>query len=402
MKTKLEQYHRNEHGIYKQDIDSNVIHISDKLISNGYQAFLVGGCIRDILLEKKPKDYDIVTDASPDEICNLFKNARIIGKRFKIVHVYFSDKKYIEVTTFRSDVKKKNNKKNFIKYNGTIKRDNVYGTISQDAFRRDFTINSLFLDLDTEIIHDYVDGIKDIKNKILRLIKKPSISYQEDPVRMLRAIRFKSKLNLKLSDECEASIKKMAHMINNVSPFRLFDEVIKIMHSGYGFICYKKLRELNLFEYLFPFTNNILQKEIIYDDFFSLALKNTDHRIKEGSHVNPSFIYAVFLWPYFQELEKKYSNKKAISFDKIFRITIESQAKYIAIPEFFQSVIHTIWSLQGSFLNLNNQNVERLLKLEKFRVAYDFLYIRSLLNQDLKYYFNKWCVIQKSKSDNNR
>ena len=175
MKKKLEQYSVNDHGISLKDIDSDVFSISDSLISNGYQAFVVGGCIRDILLGKKPKDFDIATDASPQEICKLFSRAKIIGRRFKIVHVYISEEKYFEVTTFRSDVKKRSNDKKFKTTKGMIKRDNFYGSISQDAFRRDFTINSLYLDLDSGILHDYVNGLEDIKAKKLRLIKKPSI-----------------------------------------------------------------------------------------------------------------------------------------------------------------------------------------------------------------------------------
>ncbi len=241
MKKSLEQYSKEDHGIKKKDVDLNVVKISSTLVNNGYQAFLVGGCIRDLLLQKKPKDFDIATDASPAEICRLFPNARIIGKRFKIVHVYTDEKKFFEVTTFRSDISKKNNEKRFKKQHGMIKRDNVYGTISQDAYRRDFTINSLYLDLDTEILHDYVGGLNDIKKRQLRLIKKPSISYQEDPVRMLRAIRFESKLDLELKGDSKESIKKMSHLINNVSPFRLFDEILKIMHSGSAVVGYKKL-----------------------------------------------------------------------------------------------------------------------------------------------------------------
>ena len=394
MKTSLEQFSKEDHGIYKKDIDPDVITVSDILINNGFQAFLVGGCIRDILLNKKPKDFDIATDASPSVICKLFNNARIIGRRFKIVHVYVSDKKYFEVTTFRSDARKKNNEKKFKKTHGMIKRDNVFGTISQDAQRRDFTINSLYLDLDSENLHDYVGGINDIKNKKLKLIKKPSISYQEDPVRMLRAIRFESKLNIRLTEECSSSIKKMSHLINNVSPFRLFDEILKIMHSGKGVEGYLKLREHDLFKYLFPYTNNILNIDEKYNDFFMAALKNTDIRINDGLHVNPSFIYAVFLWPYFKEMEETSPDVK--DFDSIFRRVIESQAKYISIPDFFKSTIFTIWSLQSSFLNLSSRNIQYVKELSKFRAAYDFFHIRSLIEPDLKEYAHKWYEIQKS------
>lgn len=396
MKKSLEQYSKEDHGIKKKDVDLNVVKISSTLINNGYQAFLVGGCIRDLLLQKKPKDFDIATDASPAEICRLFPNARIIGKRFKIVHVYTDEKKFFEVTTFRSDISKKNNEKRFKKQHGMIKRDNVYGTISQDAYRRDFTINSLYLDLDTEILHDYVGGLNDIKKRQLRLIKKPSISYQEDPVRMLRAIRFESKLNLKLQGDSKESIKKMSHLINNVSPFRLFDEILKIMHSGSAVVSYKKLIKYKIFKNLFPYTDKIIKNQANYNDFFIAALTNTDNRIRDELHVNPSFIYAVFLWPFFQEMQEQYNNKKTRDVDFIFRSVMDKQAKYIAIPEFFQSTIFTIWSLQSSFLNLSSRNIQYITNIEKFRAAFDFFYLRSLINNDLKYYADKWNEIQKN------
>ena len=396
MKKSLEQYSKEDHGIKKKDVDLNVVKISSTLINNGYQAFLVGGCIRDLLLQKKPKDFDIATDASPAEICRLFPNARVIGKRFKIVHVYTDEKKFFEVTTFRSDISKKNNEKRFKKQHGMIKRDNVYGTISQDAYRRDFTINSLYLDLDTEILHDYVGGLNDIKRRQLRLIKKPSISYQEDPVRMLRAIRFESKLDLELKGDSKESIKKMSHLINNVSPFRLFDEILKIMHSGSAVVSYKKLIKYKIFKNLFPYTDKIIKNQANYNDFFIAALTNTDNRIRDELHVNPSFIYAVFLWPFFQEMQEQYNNKKTRDVDFIFRSVIDKQAKYIAIPEFFQSTIFTIWSLQSSFLNLSSRNIQYITNIEKFRAAFDFFYLRSLINNDLKYYADKWNEIQKN------
>ena len=396
MKKKSEQYSIDNHNISQEDIDPDVYKISESLISNGYQAFLVGGCIRDILLGKKPKDFDIATDANPSEICKIFSHAKIIGRRFKIVHVYVAEKKYFEVTTFRSDIKHNGSQKKFKKTHGMIRRDNLFGSISQDAFRRDFTVNSLYLDLDSQILHDYVNGFEDIKAKKLKLIKKPSISYQEDPVRMLRAIRFESKLGFELTSECKDSIIKMSHLINNVSPYRLFDEILKIVHSGNGVEGYKKLKEMGLFKKLFPFTSKILNDFSIYDDFFVCALRNTDKRINDGLHVNPSFIYAVFLWPYFKVLEDKYINNKSRSIDDVFRYIIESQAKYISIPDFFQNTIFSIWSLQSSFLNLSKRNIHYLTKLNKFRAAYDFFYIRSQIDSDLKQYADKWFEIQKN------
>ncbi len=401
MKKRLEQYSIDDHKISHEDIDPDVYKISESLISNGYQAYLVGGCIRDILLGRKPKDFDIATDANPSEICKIFSHAKIIGRRFKIVHVYISEKKYFEVTTFRSDIKNKSSQKKFQKTHGMIRRDNFFGSISQDAFRRDFTVNSLYLDLDSKILHDYVNGFEDIKAKKLKLIKKPSISYQEDPVRMLRAVRFESKLDFKLTSECKESIINMSHLINNVSPYRLFDEILKIVHSGKGEKGYKKLKEMNLFKYLFPFTNKILKDFSIYDDFFICALRNTDQRISDKLHVNPSFIYAVFLWPYFKVLEDKYINNESRTIDDVFRHIIESQGKYIAIPEFFQNTIFTIWSLQSSFLNLSKRNIYYLTNLDKFRAAYDFFYIRSQIDNDLKPYADKWFEIQKNVDNRN-
>tara|TARA_X000000368_G_scaffold315365_1_gene252864 strand:+ start:1 stop:687 length:687 start_codon:yes stop_codon:yes gene_type:complete len=208
---------------------------------------------------------------------------------------------------------------------------------------------------------------------------------------MLRAIRFESKLGLKLTNDCKESIIKMSHLINNVSPYRLFDEILKIMHSGNGERGYKELKKTNLFKCLFPYTYKILENNEIYNEFFTLALRNTDLRINKGMHVNPSFIYAVFLWPYFLEEDEKESK----GIDESFKRTIGSQNKYIAIPDFFQSTIFTIWSLQSSFLNLSKRNIQYLTSFSKFRAAYDFFHIRSLIDKDLRKFSDEWYEIQK-------
>ena len=199
-----------------------------------------------------------------------------------------------------------------------------------------------------------------------------------------------------MTNNCRETIREMAHLIKNVSPYRLFDEVLKIMHSGYGVEGYKSLRKEKLFEHLFPFTNKILKDFSVYDDFFICALRNTDQRIKDELHVNPSFIYAVFLWPYYKVLEDKYINNGSRSIDDVFRNIIESQAKYISIPEFFQTTIFSIWSLQSSFLNLSKRNIHYLTNLDKFRVAYDFFYIRAQVNDEVKNYADRWFEIQKN------
>ena len=213
---------------------------------------------------------------------------------------------------------------------------------------------------------------------------------------MLRAIRFESKLDLELKGDSKESIKKMSHLINNVSPFRLFDEILKIMHSGSAVVSYKKLIKYKIFKNLFPYTDKIIKNQANYNDFFIAALTNTDNRIRDELHVNPSFIYAVFLWPFFQEMQEQYNNKKTRDVDFIFRSVMDKQAKYIAIPEFFQSTIFTIWSLQSSFLNLSSRNIQYITNIEKFRAAFDFFYLRSLINNDLKYYADKWNEIQKN------
>ena len=393
MKISPEIYSKDFHSIDINIIDGHAKKISQTLKNSGYDTYLVGGCIRDILLGISPKDFDLVTDAEPNEIRKIFKNSKIIGRRFKIVHIYTDEKRYIEVTTFRADEKKNSYARK--KGKKRIRTDNTYGEITQDAFRRDFTINSLYYDIETENLHDYVQGFKDIKENKIRSIKDPEKSFQQDPVRMLRAVKFESKLNLNLNSKDEAAIKRMSFHIKEASSYRLFDEVIKIMHCGHSQIAYSKLKEYKLFKYLFPNTHEAISTNPSYDDFIKQALKNTDERIKKDMHVNPAFIYAVFLWPSFDLL---YSQKKG-QFERVFDHIISKQSENIVIPKFFISTIYEIWRLQEYFVDLRKNTSKSILNSIKYRAAYDFFLIRSYINEDLVQYVNKWEKIESMHSN---
>lgn len=387
MSKSLKIYPHNEHKINNDLIDPDALNTIQVLKSNGFDAYLVGGCVRDLFLGFKPKDFDVVTNAHPDVIRKIFKNSQIIGRRFKIVHVYFDKRKYIEVSTFRADISSSNKSHRFKGGNKTSRRDNFYGSISQDAYRRDFTINSLYYDIETKKIHDYVGGIKDLETKTLKAIKNPDLCFREDSVRMLRAVKFESKLPVELPTDHKKSIVKNAYYLLEASPSRLFDDVIKIMHCGNSIEGFQKLKEYNLFKYLFPRINSLIKNNQKYDSMIVSALKNTDKRFNEGLSLNPAFIYAVILWPLFEEKSK--TNKKTYLFEEFEKILFE-QSKNISIPNFFQPTIFQIWRMQDKFFDLSRKNIEYMVRQEKFRAAFDFFLIRSNVDSDLLEYSNNW------------
>jgi poly(A) polymerase len=269
------------------------------LTKSGYEGYLVGGCIRDLLLGLEPKDFDIATNATPEQIQKLFKRSRIIGRRFKLVHIMFSARKFIEVATFRSS------RSNPTSNKGMVLRDNFYGSLKDDVFRRDFTINGLYFDVKNYQVIDYVGGLEDLKKLQINMIGNPSERFEEDPVRMVRAVRFKAKLNATINAKLNKSISKNAHLIANVAPARLYEEVIKLFHNESSLMVFRELSNLGVLKYLFPYTKE--------DAFISAALINTSERIKSGNSVTPAFLFAVFLWSAqnkrFNEIDKKKSSR---------------------------------------------------------------------------------------------
>ncbi len=375
----LNRIQASEHRIDESKICGQARHVVETLLKAGYEAYLVGGCVRDLVLGIEPKDFDVATNAHPEEICEHFDNSRLIGRRFRIVHVYYH-RNNIEVSTFRAQANESNNQSSSAETNGRILRDNTFGTIEEDAIRRDFTINALYYDIDNSEVLDYCNGYQDLQAKKICMIGDVETRYREDPVRMLRALRFRSKLGLEIEDKTQNPIKSMGHLLSEIPPARLFDEVIKLFHSGSAVNCFHELNNFQLLKILFPITFDALN----HDESFSLlihnALENTDTRIKSGKSVNPAFIFAILLWrPYLQLLEQ--SNEQGIPYSESVwssgRTTVLDQSSITSIPKRFSITICEIWKLQNRFTKMRGRKSLKLMSHPRFRAAYDFMCLRA-------------------------
>ena len=369
----------------KKLLDSDAIKIVKKLDKSGYEAYLVGGCIRDLLLGYAPKDFDIATNATPEQIQKLFKRSRIIGRRFKLVHIMFSARKFIEVATFRSS------KTNPTSTKGMVLRDNFYGSLKDDVFRRDFTINGLYFDVKNSQVLDYVQGLEDLKKLQINMIGHPSERFEEDPVRMIRAVRFKAKLNAAINSNLNKSIKENAHLIANVPPARLYEEVIKLFHNENSLDVFHELSNLGILKYLFSQTRE--------DSFVTMSLQNTAERIKIGNSVTPAFLFAVFLWSAqnkrFNELKKKKMSHLELM-TKASEDVIKRQVQQVMMPRWLSGRVKDIWLMQSRLENLNPKKSKELLKNPRFRMAYDFFVLRSQsVDQKLKTQAEYWTNLQK-------
>ncbi|AGF48544.1 poly(A) polymerase [Candidatus Kinetoplastibacterium oncopeltii TCC290E] len=376
MKGKPSYIYKNKHGINKLNISENAIRVCETLNKNGFEAYIVGGAIRDLILGLKPKDFDIATNATPEQIKHIFKRARIIGKRFRLVHVIFY-KEIIEISTFRSspiDIKQDEF--------GRILTDNYFGSQSEDSNRRDFTINSLYYDANSEIIIDYHDGVYDLKKKQVNLIGEASIRYREDPVRILRAIRFASKINGSISPDTLKYIEKQKELIANIPQARLFDELIKILTCGNALKCLLEIKSNNLHTFLIPTLEETLKKTDSMN-FLKISLDETDQRILNSKSVSSSFLLAAILWPQVQiEYQKNYKKNKNIyiSMTSASDTVIEDQLKVLSIHKKIISDMKTIWLMQTKFETRKNKTSFRLLQNPKFKAAYDFVLLRAKSN----------------------
>jgi len=369
----------------KKLLDSDALKIVKKLDKSGYEAYLVGGCIRDLLLGYAPKDFDIATNATPEQIQKIFKRSRIIGRRFKLVHIMFSARKFIEVATFRSSKTPPTSTK------GMVLRDNFYGSIKDDVFRRDFTINGLYFDVKNSQVIDYVEGLNDLKKLQINMIGDPYERFEEDPVRMIRAVRFKTKLKASINSSLNKSIVKNAHLIANVPPARLYEEVIKLFHNENSLEVFRELSNLGLLKYLFSQTQE--------DDFVSISLQNTSERIKIGSSVTPAFLFAVFLWSAqnkrFNELKKKKMSHVELMI-KASEDVIKKQVQQVMMPRWLSGRVKDIWLMQYRLENFNPKKSKELLKNPRFRMAYDFFVLRSQsIDHKLKTQAEYWTNLQK-------
>lgn len=352
--------------------------VVQRLHDKGFQAYLVGGCVRDLLLGKSPKDFDVATDAHPDAIRALFNSARIVGRRFQIVHVRFG-RDIIEVTTFRAPAGS-----SAVTEGGMLLSDNVYGTYEQDVMRRDFTMNALYYDPQTDEIRDLVDGKQDIEQRIVRLIGDPELRFREDPVRMLRAARFEAKLGFSIEAKAEAALHKFGFLLRDIPPARLFEEVLKLFMSGDGAASFASLRQHDLLAWLFPDTHRINSEQSM--KLIELALASTDQRIREEKPVTPAFILAALLWPAFLELRQQLKDNGhsnlAASQEAAFGV-IARQQDFISIPKRFSGPMRDIWHLQARLHNTRGKKPAAIARHKRFRAAYDFLLLREKSGEQL-------------------
>jgi poly(A) polymerase len=377
---------RSEHSISRNDIDDNALKVLYRLHNAGFRALLVGGGVRDLLLGLKPKDFDITTNATPEEVKELFRNCRLIGRRFRLAHILFG-REIIEVATFRGHHDDDNGEdKQKVKQSqgGMLLRDNVYGSLEEDAERRDFTVNALYYDIADFALYDFCGGMQDLAERKLKLIGDPEVRYREDPVRMMRAIRFAAKLELEISDDCAEPIRRLAPLLQDIPAARHFDEVIKLLLSGQGLETYRLLKEYKLIQVLFP----ILFKEGEDDKANSMiehALKDSDLRIQQGKRVTPAYIYAIMLWYPLEQRAHSISFESGMEYHDAFLLAMNEvlaiQVKTIAIPKRFTATIRDIWNLQLRLPRNGGKRAQRAYHHIKFRAAFDFLELRAKVEQ---------------------
>jgi len=373
-------YKRDEHHVSRSDISDNALKVLYRLKNAEYDAYLVGGGVRDILLEKTPKDFDIATNATPEEVRSLFRNCRLIGRRFRLAHVHFGPE-IIEVATFRAQHDGNDSDEGQI-VDGMIVRDNVYGSIEDDAWRRDFSVNSLYYNISNFSIEDYVGGVEDLRKRRLRILGDPEQRYLEDPVRMLRAVRFAAKLDFSVEEKTEAPLFKLGSLLEGVPPARLFEEVLKLFLSGYAVKTFELLRHYQLFPFIFPQTEVSIKEDSGGRtlDLITRALANTDQRVAQGKPVTPAFIFAVFLWKSVSDLNAKYLARgmgESQTFSAAAEAVVSGQSRRVSIPRRFQTPMREMWMLQERLVKRAPRRSIRLLQHPRFRAAYDFLLLRA-------------------------
>jgi poly(A) polymerase len=366
-------YGPEDHPIRHEQLSRGALQVTARLAEAGYKGFVVGGAVRDLLLGIAPKDFDVATDAFPEQVKPLFRRAYVIGRRFRLVHVHVGPET-IEVSTFRAP----QTGDDATDEHGRLLSDNVYGTQSDDALRRDFTINALYFDPATEAVWDFVGGVADIRARRLRLIGTPVQRLREDPVRMLRAVRLAAKLGVAIDTKTAAPIPKLAELIQNVPPARLFEEMQKLLLSGHAVETLKSLRAHGLHHGLLPLIDVILEQPL-GQRFIELALADTDARVREDRGVSPGVLFATLLWhevlAAWKAATARGERPMPALFDAMDRV-LQEQAKKIAIPRRFEATIKEIWSLQPRFEQRSGARAFRLLEHPRYRAGRDFLELR--------------------------
>jgi len=372
-----------EHGIDRNRISYGARKVCEALAGHGHQAYVVGGAVRDLMLGVQPKDFDVATDATPEQVHKLIRRSRLIGRRFKLVHAVFNAE-IVEVSTFRAvnvaiadDATGEGGR--LVDAHGRLIRDNIYGNREQDAARRDFTINALYYDPASEAVLDYHQGVRDLKRRTLRIIGDPRARFREDPVRMLRAVRLAAKLDFQIAPKTRAPIKEMADLIRNVPPARVFDEMMKLLFSGHAAACLHRLRAEGLHHGLLPLLDVILEQPL-GAKFVNLALAQTDQRIREDRPVSPAFLFAALLWHRVLAEWKAREAKRQGRIPALYEAmddVLDRQTDALAIPRRLTTTMKEIWSLQPRFENRSGKRPFGLLEHPRLRAAYDFLVLRA-------------------------
>ncbi|MDD3483252.1 polynucleotide adenylyltransferase PcnB [Azovibrio restrictus] len=365
---------RSSHGISRDQISPGSRRVCDTLQAEGYKAYVVGGAVRDLLAGAKPKDFDVATDATPEQAKRCFRRSRIIGRRFQIVHAYMGQE-IIEITTFRGalgdDAK--------TDAHGRVLHDNVFGSMAEDAARRDFTVNALYFDPASEQILDYHHGVADLKQKTLRMIGEPKVRYREDPVRMLRAVRLAAKLGLSIDPEARHPIRELASLLENVPAARLFDEMLKLLTSGHAVKCLQQLRAEGLHHGVLPLLDVILDQPL-GEKFVMLSLADTDERIRRGKTSSPSFLFATLLWHEVLSVWERIKNggeSPIPALHQAMEEVLNVQGEKLAITRRIATDIKEIWALQPRFEQRSGKRPYGVLEHPRFRAAYDFLCLRA-------------------------
>lgn len=391
---------RAEHPLSRKSISKNALKVLNRLNENAHAAYLVGGGVRDVLVGLKPKDFDVATDASPEEIRALFRNSRIIGRRFRLVHVVFG-RDIIEVATFRASHDKGEGGE--VGESGRIVRDNVFGSIEEDAMRRDFSVNALYYNIADYSLVDYVGGLQDIEAGVFHLIGDPIKRCEEDPVRVLRAARLAAKLEFSIHPATLAAMQATAGGLEQVPPPRLFEEVLKLFQGGYALRSFSAMLEHDLLQYLFP----LLDKRLAGDapklrQMLDAALVNTDHRVQQGKPITPAYLLAFMLWPDVEEQARNLIAKGSSAKDALFEAAdtvMREQLRVISIPRRFSGPMREIWLLQPRLELLQGERALKLMEDRRFRAAYDFLCLRAGVSPELKSAADWWTRVQTLDAD---
>ncbi len=370
-----------EHNVSRNHISRGSLQVTQTLQQAGFSAYVVGGAVRDLLLGLKPKDYDIATNATPEEVRRLFRRSRIIGRRFRLVHV-ISHNETVEVSTFRGntshDLAQPHLAGTQTDADGRLLHDNIFGSQEEDVMRRDFTINALFYNPETEEIIDYLNGFEDVKSKRLSVIGNPEQRFREDPVRMLRAVRLAAKLSIQIDDRTAAPIGDLAPLLRNVPPARLFDEMLKLLFSGHALTGALDLRIRGLHHGLLPMLDVVLEQPL-GEHFITLTLQNTDERVQQNQPVSVGFLFATLLWHEVLatwQVKTHTGEASILAFHQTMAEVLSTQRARLAIPRRHDGMICAIWSMQSKFHARAGRKPFRLLEQPYFRAAYDFMLLR--------------------------